>query len=463
MSEDATVAPPTALEQRVRHSARRLASAEGATWAFRAAVAGAIVVYLVIGRNQWFTRDDWASIITRETVRRAEGWQHWLFDPQDGHWLTVPFLVFGATRRLFGLESYWPFLVPTLAAHVGSVFLVRTLCRRNGVSPWTTTLVCTLLLVFGSGWENLVFAIQVCYNVSLLVFLAQLLLVDHDGPIDRRDVLGAVLAVVGVMSSGFGPIFMVGVAMLLVLRQRWRALAVAVVPQGLAYGWWLVTWSSDAAADQRGGNRSQLPAFVVRGVGSTFEALTSLPGLAGIAVLATIGVALQARHGRRVQTTMLALCATVVVMFSAIGFQRLGFGVAIASSSRYIHMAAMVIAPAFALTIDQLRRISREARLAGLAMVTIAAGVNLSELRDHSVQWSIASRAEQDTLELMAGSGLAPNADPRRFPFVNSPDVTVGSLQFLVDEGAIVPRVPSTDAEWQAAAAALGVPPPPAP
>jgi hypothetical protein len=458
-----TAVAPTALEQRVRRAARRLSSADGATWAFRAAVVGAIAVYVVIGRNQWFTRDDWASIITRETVRRQQGWQHWLFDPQDGHWLTVPFLVFGATRRLFGLDSYWPFLVPTLAAHVGSVFLVRALCRRNGVSPWTTTLVCTVLLVFGAGWENLVFAIQVCYNVSLLVFLAQLLLVDHDGPVDRRDALGAGIAVIGVMSSGFGPIFMVGTAILLGLRQRWKALAVAVIPQALAYGWWLVTWSSDAAANQRGGNRSQLPAFVVRGVGSTFEALTSLPGLAGIAVLATIAVALQSSHGRRVQTTMIALCATVVVMFSAIGFQRLGFGVAIASSSRYVHMAAMVVAPAFALAIDQLRRISREARLAGLAMVTIAAGVNVSELRDHSVQWSIASRAEQNTMALMVGSGLVPTADPKRFPFIDSPDVTIGSLQFLVDEGAFTPRVPANEAEWQIAAAALGVPTPAAP
>ncbi len=44
-----------------------------------------------------------------------------------------------------------------------------------------------LLLVFGAGWENLMFAVQIVYNISLLAFLGQSLLVDHDGPVDRRD------------------------------------------------------------------------------------------------------------------------------------------------------------------------------------------------------------------------------------------------------------------------------------
>ena len=48
--------------------------------------------------------------------------------------------------------------------------------------PWTTTLVCAGLLVFGAGWENIVFAIQITYGLSMLAFLLHVLLVDHDGP-----------------------------------------------------------------------------------------------------------------------------------------------------------------------------------------------------------------------------------------------------------------------------------------
>ena len=44
-----------------------------------------------------------------------------MFDAQDGHWLTIPVLIFHVTREIFGLGSYWPFLLPTIAAHVGAV------------------------------------------------------------------------------------------------------------------------------------------------------------------------------------------------------------------------------------------------------------------------------------------------------------------------------------------------------
>lgn len=442
----------------MRESFARLSRDDAARWAFRGALVFAVILYFVVGRHQWFTRDDWASVITRETVLQTKGWQHWLFDPQDGHWLTVPFLIFAATRRLFGLDSYWPFLIPTLVAHVGAVFLVRTICRRHAVSEWTITIVCSLLLVFGAGWENLVFAIQICYTLSLVAFLAQFLLVDHDGPLDRRDFLGAGLGVIGAMSSGFGPIFMVGIFILLVLRQRWKAVVVAVLPAAVAYGWWLLTWSTDRAADARPGNRSQLPVFVVRGLNSTFEALTVFPGLAGIAIVLTIVVTIQTRLGRRTRTAMFALCATVVVMFTAIGFQRLGFGVSIASSSRYVHMAAMVIAPAFALTIDWLGTISRDLRRAALMVVLVAVAVNISVLREQSVQWSIASGVERETMQLIVGSGLGSTADPKRMPFVNSPDVTVGSLPWLVEQGAFTPRQPATDAESERVRVALGLP-----
>ena len=158
---------------------------------------------------------------------------------------------------------------------------------------------------------------------------------------------------------------------------------------------------------------------------------------------------------------MITLLTTIVVMFAAIGFQRLGFGIAIASSSRYLHMAAIVIAPAFALMIDRLARFGREVRWAGLVVVAVAIGVNFSSLRELSVQWALAARQEKETLELIAGSGLAPSADQKRFPFVNSPDVTVGSVQWLVDNGAITPRTPANEAELQRVQIALGLIPPP--
>ena len=217
------------LEARGRTALARVAGDTGAEWAFRVALVVSAVVFWVVGRRQWFIRDDWAFLLSRQALRATRGIDDWLLTAQDGHWMTPPLLVFRGLQNVFGMGSYWPYLTVNLALHVGAVLLVRVLCRRWGVSPWTSTLLCSILLVFGGGWMNIVFAVQITYNLSLVCFLAQVLLADHDGPIDRRDWLGAALGVLGVMSSGFGPFFIAGMAALLVLRGRWRAAAIAVL------------------------------------------------------------------------------------------------------------------------------------------------------------------------------------------------------------------------------------------
>lgn len=442
----------SAFEARLRRSVSQLGTDDGATWAFRAALVAAVPVFYIVGRNQWFNRDDWAFVITREQVRRDSGWTSWLFDSQDGHWLTVPILLFRLVNELFGVGSYWPYLLLALLSHAGAVLLTRALCRRVGVSAWTTTILCTTLLLFGPGWHNLTFAIQVCYSLSVVCFLGQVLLADHDGPPDRRDAIGAVLGVLGVMTSGFGPIFMFGVAVLLVLRRRWAALAVGVGPQAVAYAWWTLVWGDTAAAASvPPGDRPQVPAFVVRGVAATFEALVAFPALAGVAVLATLTFLLGGVPwaSRRVTLT---LAATVLVMFAGIGWERIGFGVSTAGSSRYVDVAALVIAPAFGLAVDRARRIAPEALWAARLVLLAAVVVNLGTLRSAGQTFARASQREQLAFELLAyeiavGSDRTAALPPGHVPVPNSPDVNVGELAWLIDAGAITPRQPADDAQ----------------
>ena len=449
----------TPLELRARRCVAWAASDEGAKWAFRLVLVLAVGVFWIIGRHQWFTRDDWGLILTREHVLDHEGWSTWLFDAQDGHWLAIPTLIYHVLLKTVGIHSYWPFLLTAMASHVAAVFLARTGCRRVGVTAWTTTLVCSTLLLFGSGWDNIVFAIQVCYNLSLVLFLAQLLLVDHDGPLDRRDYIGAVFGVLGMMTSGFGPIFMVGIATLLVLRRRWKALAVAIVPQALVYGWWLLTWASDDVAHKMPGDKAQVPAFVVRGITATFEGLLVFTSLAGVAILATTGFALWRGIPWTSRRLTLALATTVTVMFAAIGWERIGFGVFSAASTRYVHVAAIVIAPAFALAVDQLGRLAIDARWAGRLVLLAAFAVNVGALRTNSAQWAIASRDEKRLLELIVGSGLAAQVPPTTSVLVNSPNVHVYELPWLVEKRALQPKTP-TAADLARVRAALGLPAP---
>lgn len=430
----------------VRRAIALIATDAGATWAFRAAVVASIPVFYVVGRRQWFNRDDWAFLITREQMRRAQGWDDWLLYPQDGHWLTVPVLLFKLVHELFGLGSYWPFLALAVLGHVGAVVLARRVCLRVGVSAWTTTLLATVLLVFGAGWHNLVFAVQVCYSLSLVCFLGQLLLADHDGPVDRRDLAGAALGLIGVMTSGFGPTFAVGLTVLLALRRRWAALAVGVGPQAVVYLWWLVAWGNEAPSNVPPGNRALVPSFVVHGIDATFTSLVVFASLSGVAILATLATLFGGPPwpARRVN---LALAAVVVVMFAAIGWQRVALGVLSAGAPRYVHVAAIVIAPAFALAVDRFGSWRPGLLAACRTLIAAAIVTNLATLRDQSSVYATISRQERDVFELVAGSPRLSELPPDLVPVLNSPDVTVDDLSWLVEEGAIAPRSPATDAE----------------
>ena len=447
------------VEVRARSLWDRLSTDESADQVFKFALILAVPVMYIIGRHQWFIRDDWAFIVTRNQIREQVGISDWLFLPTAGHWMTVPLLIYRTIEQLFGIESYWPFLIVNMAIHGGVVVAVRALCQRVGVRPWTTCLVCAGLLVFGAGWENIVFAIQVTCGLSLLAFLMQLLLVDHDGPPDLRDVIGSIGAVIGVMSSGFGPFFFVGVSTLLVLRRRWAALAIAAVPQGAALAWWWLSWGRDSPEPSTGGSVALVPAYAVRGVVASFEGLIGVPGLGAIAAVASLGVALWRGPTWRVQTMLLTLWVTAGAMFLGIGTQRVAFGVENAAISRYQYMGAMLLAPAFALAVDQVRKWSIEAGRVARTLLLFSIVLSLGSLRTNSSEWAIRARDEQRMLELIAGSGLAAQADPDHQPIPFSPDVRVSSVAVLVERGAIEPRVPATPDEVTLVRAALGLPP----
>jgi hypothetical protein len=446
------------LEARARAGWRWVCTDAAAVWAFRAALVLTVPVMYVVGRNQWFIRDDWAFVLTRNEIRTQVGWDEWLFLPTIGHWMTVPLLVYRVVQASFGLDSYWPFLAIDMAVHVGIVLAVRAICRRVGARAWTTTLVCAGLLVFGPGWENIVFAVQITYGLSMLGFLCQVLLVDHDGPPDWRDALGSAVALIGVMSSGFGVFFVAGIAVLLVLRRRWVALAIAVAPQAIVLAWWWLAWGRDSPEASTSGGAGLVPGYAIRGVVAAFDGLMGYPGLGLLVALAAFALALWRGHGWGAQTLLVALWSTAGLMYLGLGSQRGAFGVDNAAISRYVYMGAMLLAPAFALVVDQLRRWAPEAAWAGRAMIVLAIVLNAASLRTNSSAWAARSADERRILELVAGSGLMSEADPERQPLEFSPDVRVRHIDMLVADGAIAPRAPATPEEVALVRAVLGLP-----
>ena len=291
-----------------------------------------------------------------------------------------------------------------------------------------------MLAMFGSGWENLVWAVQLCYFLSLLAFLAHLLLVDHEGRLDWRDGLAALIAIVGVASSGFGPFFLFGAAVMIALRRRWWAL-LTVVPAGLAWLWWFVVYSSDEASQRKPGSRARVPEFAINGIIGTFDALVGALPVTGLAILGCIGVLAWKRDQLGQLAAVFACTATAIVMFLGIGYERVGFGVTTASSSRYVGIAAVLLAPLLALAVDQLGRLGNPALIAGRVLLIVAIEVNAGKLWTIGSNWAQKSAGDRDLMELVAGSPQAAQVDPLTRPIPLNPDIRVRDLPRLVELG----------------------------
>ncbi len=71
-----------------------------------------MIVLYIVGRNQWFIRDDWAFIFSRERLHQAKGLDDMLFVAQDGHWMTIPIIDLSAHQG--GLRHRFVLAVPDL-------------------------------------------------------------------------------------------------------------------------------------------------------------------------------------------------------------------------------------------------------------------------------------------------------------------------------------------------------------
>ena len=190
--------------------------------------------------------------------------------------------------NIVGLHSYRPYQLMTIGLHLTAACLLRVVMRRAGVGPWIATIAASLFVLFGPGHENVIWAFQIGFFGSLVFGLADLILADHDGPLDRRDAIGLLFGIAGLMSSGAGVtmVFVVGLAVL--MRRGWRAAAFHLVPlAALFLAWWLVV-GRDAYSPSPG-SVAEVVKFVEVGVRNTFSQLGQLPGMGLILSVLLVG------------------------------------------------------------------------------------------------------------------------------------------------------------------------------
>ncbi len=404
------------------------------------------IVLFGVGSYHWFFRDDFWFL----TDRRASSLADW-FRPHDAHWTTVPVLAFRALWAIFGLRTYVPYQATVLCLHLAACALLRIIMRRAGVGPWLATAAAASFILFGPGEQNIVWAFQIGFTGALTFGLAHLVLMDHDGPVDRRDAFGLAAGVLALLSSGVGVTMAIVAALATLGRRGWRVALLHTVPLACMY----IVWSSieHPTLTSVFGRPSigvvydwvrsgEIGVFLALGHFQIVAALLALVLVTGLVVaFSPVGM----KTVRRVSIPVAMLVGSLVFSASA-AFGRWLNGPSFARSSRYLHIGTALTLPALALAIDALARRWRwgwrALGVAPVALLLVAIPWNATNFGEDSTFGSSYMKYHRSFLTNIVRLPEAEQVprDVRPLPDIYlGPKLTIGFLLDAVKAGKLKP------------------------
>jgi hypothetical protein len=378
------------------------------------AVAFGAVLYLTSYKDFYF--DEWDFIISR----RPWNLQAFLL-PRLYYMTAIPILIWKLLFLAFGLRSYIPYEATLLVFHVAAVLLFFTLVRKHSgdLPAFAASLI---LLFFGTGSYNIVFAFQITYVIPIAFGLLALLLIQDTSYFYRRVAAISLALTAGLMCHTVTLAFVAAIVVEAGLDPRRRRLLLSLALPAIAFGAWYLAFNTSGVAFelQRGPAGSEmvlsLVSFVLVGVAAAAAGAFGLASQAGIAVLASLVVFLAwswTRQGK-IEGWQLGTVVGLVTFFVLTGLGRLQFGVGYASQTRYLYAGAVFLLPLIAHAVRELpwRGLWRPA----LGLVFVAALLsNIIQLRDAArsqIEFMKVENAELQTTEFFRG---APDMAMSRF------------------------------------------------
>lgn len=392
---------------------------------------GAAGVLLVANRNQWFFGDEWSFVLNRGPGLGDLR----LFAPHNDHWSTIPLLIYWALLSVFGLTTYLPYAGVVIAFHLLLTHLLWRACLRVGATPLLATALATVFGVLGAGSENLLWAFQMGFVAAVAFGWAAILLHDHDGPFDRRDVFGWVASVAALMSSGPG-VALVGIAVLTVwLRRRHLrdTLLVASVPAVVFATWYLIEGRHARRVPQPAGSEWGVVDWTWNGLTYALERIVGVPETGGVLVLALI--AWWVLHTDLVRGRTAVACATAMGAFGfylMTAFGRVGLGLVSGTAGRYVYIAAALLLPSVALIITRSVPQGVASTVAVLGLTTLVAFHNVALLRS-SASAEMAREQAFKAYVLTTAEALREGDNPAWHPPDGlNPDLTTPGLREIL-------------------------------
>ena len=397
------------------------------------AMLASFLTLMWLGRGLTFFADEWAVMAERPISIDS------VLQPFNEHWLGVTTVVYRLLLQTVGLGTYMPYLALLALLHLIVVAEVYVLARR-AAGPWVGVFAAVVVAFFGSGFENLFWAMQIGFVGATALGLGALLLFEgRPGP--GRVAAATGLQTVAMMTSGFGIFTLVLVGLDLLFDPRRRRLILALfIPAGIYLAWYVVFGRSGVATARDPFTVTaalSVPYFVLDGVGTAVGSVLGIgPILGRIAAIAlAVGIVWRLIRRDSVPGRTLAAFDAIVFEYALLGLLRAQLFDSAAEYSRYAYLSGIFALIGLASLIGPARLPEsgprRLAAVTGLvAVVTLSLVWNAWLLREGRELF--ADRAETTRATVMVAQGdLPPGIDPDQTKLL---DRTVTRLREVLAE-----------------------------
>jgi hypothetical protein len=374
-------------------------------------LAGALLLYM--GRGLTFFYDDW-NFVTED----YGGGFHSLMRAHVGNISIFPIAIYKILFHLVGLNHYAVFRSVVILLHLACGGLVYVLASRR-ISRVPALLAAALILFLGAAWEDLLWAFQIGYLLSVAGGLAAWVLLE------RRDRLGDVAAmlcvVVSAGSSSLGIAVMVGVAVELLWRREDRGRIWIVLAPAVLYALWYLGYGESQVTEN---SLIAAPGFFADLIAAAFGGLIGR-GLEWGRPLALVGVLiLLGRIARAlpVSARLAGLIATGLSLWIVTAAAR--STTSTPETSRYIYLGAVVIV---LIGVELLRSVAITPRVSAVAAVVVAGCAMTGLTVLHNGAAGLRSTSKTVTADLGALELAAAHAPPGYQPDPQgAPQITAG-------------------------------------
>jgi hypothetical protein len=376
-------------------------------WVLGAMLLAELALLLYMGRGLSFYFDEW-DFVTHD----YGGGLHSLLVAHVGNISLFPVAVYKVLFHVVGLRHYAPYRLVVVALHLVAATLVFVLASRR-VARAPALLATAIVLFMGAAWEDLLWAFQVGYLLSIVGGLAAWLLLEREDRVGDVGALCGLLVAAG--SSSLGLPIMLGIAVELAWRRMWRRLWVVLVPAVL-YALWYAGYGESEVTSQ---SLIAAPGFAADLGAAAFGAIVGrgLDWGRPLAILGGLAVAFRVLRPPPISPRLAGLIVTALALWSLTAVAR--STISPPEASRYVYLGVVVIVLLGVECIADLEISPRAVLLAGVC-VAVAVVTGLTLLHNGSEYLRGVSRqvtAEAGALELAAAH--APpgyQMDPQRAP-----------------------------------------------